>query len=72
MADFAQELKQEALARIQSIAQAKMGAETCFEIHIRAGITEVSPTDDIDQIIEKARAKQEIVATHRCDSGGSA
>jgi phospholipid/cholesterol/gamma-HCH transport system ATP-binding protein len=71
VADFARELNQGALARIQSIAQAKMGAEACPEIHVRAGIAEVSSTDEIDQIIEKARAKQEIVATHRCDSGGS-
>jgi phospholipid/cholesterol/gamma-HCH transport system ATP-binding protein len=67
---FAQELKEEALARIQGIAAAKVGAEACLEIHVRAGVTEVSPADDIDQIIEKAEAKQEIVATHRCDAGG--
>jgi phospholipid/cholesterol/gamma-HCH transport system ATP-binding protein len=64
VADFARELNQEALARIQGIAQAKMGAEACSEIHVRAGITEVSSTDEIDQIIEKAEAKQEIVATY--------
>jgi phospholipid/cholesterol/gamma-HCH transport system ATP-binding protein len=68
--NFAQELKHEAIDRIQNIATAKMGAAVCFDIHIRAGVTEASPTDTIDQIIESARAKQEIVATHRCDSGG--
>jgi phospholipid/cholesterol/gamma-HCH transport system ATP-binding protein len=72
VAAFARELNQEALARIQSIAQAKMGAEACPEIHVLAGITEVSPADEIDQIIEKAGAKQEIVAAHEGDSGGSA
>jgi phospholipid/cholesterol/gamma-HCH transport system ATP-binding protein len=72
VAAFARELSHEALARIQSIAQAKMGAEACPEIHVRAGITEVSSADEIDQIIEKAQAKQEIVATHQGDSGGSA
>lgn len=69
--DFAQELKTETLASIKSIAEEKMGAEVCFDVFIFAGITEFSPADAIDQIIEKARAKQEIVATHRCDSGGS-
>lgn len=69
--DFAQELKTETLASIKSIAEEKMGAEVCFDVFIYAGITEFSPADAIDQIIEKARAKQEIVATHRCDSGGS-
>lgn len=71
VADFAQELKHEAIDRIESVAIAKLGAETPFDIYIRAGVTEVSSTDAIDQIIEKARAKQEIVATHRCDSGGN-
>jgi len=72
VAGFAQELKQEALARIQGIAEAKVGAEACVEIHVSAGVTEVSPADDVDRIIEKAHATQEIVATHRCDIGGKA
>jgi phospholipid/cholesterol/gamma-HCH transport system ATP-binding protein len=71
VADFAQELKQEALANIQNIAGAQMDVESCAEFHVRAGITEVIPTDEIELIIEKARAKQEIVATHRCNSGGN-
>jgi phospholipid/cholesterol/gamma-HCH transport system ATP-binding protein len=70
VADFAQELKHEAIDRIQSITMAKVGADTSFDIYIRAGVTGVSSTDAVDQIIEKARAKQEIVATHRCNSGG--
>ena len=72
VAGFAQELKQEALAHIQSIAEAKVGVEACVEIHVSAGVTEVSPTDDVDRIMEKARATQKIVATHRCDIGGKA
>jgi phospholipid/cholesterol/gamma-HCH transport system ATP-binding protein len=71
VADFAQELKHEAIDRIESIAIAKIGAAPSFDIHIRAGVTEVSSTDAIDQIIENARANQEIVATHRCGSGGN-
>ena len=42
VADFAQELKHEAIDRIQSIAMAKMGAATCLDIYIRAGVAEVS------------------------------
>ena len=72
VADFAQQLEQEALANIESSAQTTIGAEACFEVYVRAGITEVAPADDIDLIIEKARANQQIVATHRCDTGGSA
>ncbi|MCX5807823.1 MAG: ATP-binding cassette domain-containing protein [Proteobacteria bacterium] len=71
VSDFAQELKLKALDSIESIAAEKIGTEVCFDIFIRAGVTEVFPTDTTDQIIKKARAKQEIVATHRCDSGGS-
>jgi phospholipid/cholesterol/gamma-HCH transport system ATP-binding protein len=71
VADFAQELKHEAIDRIQSIAMAKIGAETSFDIYIRAGVTEVLPTADVEQIIERARAKQVVVATHRCGSGGN-
>ena len=72
VADFAQELKEGTLTRIQSVAAANIGSEACFDIYVRAGVTEVSSGDEIDQIIEKARATQEIVATHRCDSGGMA
>ena len=72
VADFAKDLEKEALARIQSSAQKTIGAEACFELYIRAGITEILPADEIDQIIKKAQDKQEIVATYRCDTGGSA
>ena len=71
VADFAQELKHEAIDRIQRIALAEIGTATCVNIYIRAGVAGVSPADTIDQIIEKARARQEIVATHRCSPGGS-
>jgi phospholipid/cholesterol/gamma-HCH transport system ATP-binding protein len=70
VADFAQELKQEALTSVQNIAGGKTGTEAPFDIYIHAGVTKVSPTDTIDQIIKKARATQEIVATHRCGTGG--
>jgi phospholipid/cholesterol/gamma-HCH transport system ATP-binding protein len=68
---FAEALQQKVLARIQSIAVANLGADACFDIYICAGITEVSPTDEIELIIEKAQATQEVVATHRCESGGN-
>jgi len=70
--DFAGQLEQEALANIQSNAQTTIGAEACFEVYVHAGVTEVSPTDEINQIIERAKENQHIVATHRCDTGGSA
>ncbi|MBA4416894.1 MAG: diguanylate cyclase [Syntrophus sp. (in: bacteria)] len=71
VAGFAQELKCEALDRVQGIAIARIGKETSFDIHIRAGVTSVSSTDAINQIMDKARVDQEIIVTHRCGSGGN-
>ena len=71
VAGFAEALQQKVLARIQSIAVAHLGTDACFDIYIYAGVTEVPPADEIDLIIEKAQAAQEIVATHRCESGGN-
>jgi phospholipid/cholesterol/gamma-HCH transport system ATP-binding protein len=70
VAGFAQELQEKGLAKILNIAATSIGTETPFEVYIHAGITEVLPADDIEQIIERARTKQEIVATHKCEAGG--
>jgi phospholipid/cholesterol/gamma-HCH transport system ATP-binding protein len=69
--DFAVELQQHDLAGAQKVAAAKIAAGKCFDIYVRAGVTEISSIDDIDQIIAKAEANQQIVATHRCDFGGN-
>jgi len=58
--DFAMELKQKALPG------STMGIRECFEIAVTAGITEAGPADDIEQIIEKALTKQNIIATYQC------
>jgi PleD family two-component response regulator len=71
VAGFAEALQQKVLTNIQNIAIAHLGTEACFDIYIYAGVTEMSPTDEIDLIIERAQAAQEIVATHRCESGGN-
>ena len=71
VAGFAEELEKEALDRIHSIAGARIGPSACFDVYIRAGIIEVTAGDEIDQIIENAQIKQEIIATHRCDFGGN-
>lgn len=72
VAEFGRELCGENLATIQSTAGDNIGTSTCFEIFVHAGITEVSPNDEIEKIIERARKNQEIVAAHRCESEGSA
>ncbi len=38
---------------MQDIASGNSGEATCFDIHIHTGVTEISPEDTIDEIIEK-------------------
>lgn len=71
VSQFARKLQQGVLDNINGIALAKIGAKESFDIYIRAGITEVLPNDKIEQIIERAEASQEIIATHRCNCEGS-
>jgi phospholipid/cholesterol/gamma-HCH transport system ATP-binding protein len=68
--NFGRGLQTEALSNIQALTQAKIGASACFEISVYAGITEANSSEDIDRMIEKARAAQKIIATYRCDPKG--
>ncbi|HNT68223.1 MAG TPA: ATP-binding cassette domain-containing protein [Syntrophorhabdaceae bacterium] len=71
VSQFARKLQEGILDNINGAAQAKIDAKEGFDIYIRAGITEVLPNDKIEQIIERAEAGQEIIATHRCNCEGS-
>ena len=64
--NFSQGLQQKALPEIETLARVKTGAEECFEIFVTAGITEGSSSDDIDLLIEKAEAKQKVIARYQC------
>lgn len=68
---FSHELQNGVVDHIRNIAWKNSAAVTCFDIYIRAGVIEISPEDSIEEIIEKGRAKQEIISTHRCDLGGN-
>jgi phospholipid/cholesterol/gamma-HCH transport system ATP-binding protein len=68
--NFGKGLQKEVLSNIQALTQAKIGATACFDIYIYAGISEANSNDDIDNIIERARASQKIIATHRCGPKG--
>ncbi len=68
--NFGRGLQTEALSNIQALTQAKIGASACFEISVYAGITEASSSEDIDRMIERARAAQKIIATYQCDPKG--
>ncbi len=71
VSQFARKLQEGILDNINGAAQANIDAKEGFDIYIRAGITEVLPNDKIEQIIERAEAGQEIIATHRCNCEGS-
>lgn len=68
--NFAKGLQENALPTIQPLTQARLRADSCFEIVVYAGITEGSSSDEIYQITEKAKANQKIVAVYRCYGGG--
>jgi phospholipid/cholesterol/gamma-HCH transport system ATP-binding protein len=70
--EFAQDMEGKVLAKVESIAQAKLDITQRFEIYVRAGVTDVTSSDEVEQIIAKAQQSQEIIATYRCNSGGSA
>jgi phospholipid/cholesterol/gamma-HCH transport system ATP-binding protein len=66
MLDMAAGLQAKALPEIQASAGKRIGVEACFEISVSAGITEGTPEDDIELIIDKAAANQKIIARYQC------
>ena len=72
VAQFAQALVRGGLARLASGRQMRLGAEASFEIYVHAGVTDVSPAQEIDRVIERARANQHVIATHRYIAGREA
>lgn len=68
--DFAQGLRQKALSKIQALTRSKIGVEGSFELSVTAGMTEGSSADDIEKIMQKAEAKQEIIARYQCGKEG--
>ncbi|MHB8882797.1 MAG: ATP-binding cassette domain-containing protein [Thermodesulfovibrionales bacterium] len=68
--DIALGLEQKALPELQCIAGKKVRTGQSFEILLAAGIVAAGPTDDIDQIMEKAEANQKIIARYLCGKEG--
>jgi phospholipid/cholesterol/gamma-HCH transport system ATP-binding protein len=67
---FGRELQGRPLQAIEREARLATEENLCIGFHISAGVTEVSLTDKIDEIVKKAQARQRILATHLCDVGG--
>lgn len=69
--DFVRGLKQDALPGVQTLAAGRPGDDNSFEIFVMAGITDASSSDDIEHILEKAKAKQKIIARYQCCRKGN-
>ncbi len=59
-------LQNEALPSIESVTQAKMGIDTCFDIYISAGIAETRSNDDMEKIYNEADNAKKTIAVYRC------
>jgi phospholipid/cholesterol/gamma-HCH transport system ATP-binding protein len=65
---FGKGLQENVLEKIRKVTQQYIGMG-CFVISVNAGLTDASASDEIDEMIEKAREKQEIVASVLCERG---
>jgi GGDEF domain-containing protein len=61
-------LQEHVLEKIRYVTQQFIGMG-CFVIAVNAGLTETSVTDEFDEVIEKARKRQQIVAAVLCEGG---
>jgi phospholipid/cholesterol/gamma-HCH transport system ATP-binding protein len=66
VADLAKGLQKEALPFIESVIQAKIKMDSCFEIYVSAGITEAGFSDAIEKILNNAESAQKIIAEYKC------
>jgi phospholipid/cholesterol/gamma-HCH transport system ATP-binding protein len=64
---FAKELESSALPGIEANIRARTGGDSCFEIQVRAGVTEGAPDDELDEIIDRAQADRDVVARFSCE-----
>jgi len=70
VADLAKGLQEEALPSIESVIQAKVKVDSCFDITVSAGITEAAFSDAIETILSNARSVQKIIAAYLCTKEG--
>lgn len=64
--DFIQGLQQKVLPEIRMLTTCKAGSDKPFEIFMMAGITKADSSDDIEQILDKAKASQKVIARYQC------
>jgi hypothetical protein len=67
--NFGRGLQENVLEKLRDVTRQYMGTG-CFVISVSAGLTEASITDQFDEIIDKARKEQQIVASVFCGDGG--
>lgn len=68
--EMALEIQQKALPELQAIAKSRSGTSQCFEILVTSGMATAGVSDDIEQIMEKAKADQKIIARYQCGKEG--
>ncbi len=68
MMNYAQELEKQTLANIESISAEAYPGTHPFEVRISGGTSEVSFRDDIERIVQKTKARQQVVATFKRDN----
>jgi phospholipid/cholesterol/gamma-HCH transport system ATP-binding protein len=62
-------LQEHVLEKIRNVTQQYLGIG-CFIISVNAGVAEARASDEFGEMIERARKKQQIVATVLCEGGG--
>jgi phospholipid/cholesterol/gamma-HCH transport system ATP-binding protein len=67
---FAGSLREFNLCDVEGGRPVDVNGDACFEIDVFAGITEGRSNDKIENIIERAKSRREVVAQYRCETGG--
>lgn len=62
-------LQESVLEKIRDVTRQYTGME-CFTISVKAGLAELTASDEIDEMINVARNEQQTIATVVCGSGG--
>jgi phospholipid/cholesterol/gamma-HCH transport system ATP-binding protein len=70
--DFAMGLEQQGLPRFIRKSRRRFSVPACFDIKVFAGVVPATSNEEIDGIIERARAEEHIIAQYRCNEGGIA
>jgi phospholipid/cholesterol/gamma-HCH transport system ATP-binding protein len=69
---FAEGLQSQADSKLEELEEylkTKVGTSACYEFHIDAGVVEARSDEDIDQILQRARDNERMIARFVCGGG---